>query len=72
MKGFSPSAAVFSGPVEPWHQRVPPDGAADVIWATNSAEFCRLLVQDRGWSPQRFESWLADSWCRLPLTEPKP
>lgn len=48
------------------------DSAADVIWATNSAEFYLLLVHDRGWSPQRFESWLADSWSRLLLTEPEP
>ncbi|MFD9541134.1 TetR/AcrR family transcriptional regulator [Streptomyces sp. NPDC060022] len=41
---------------------------ADVIWATNSPEFYCLLVEDRGWPPERFERWLADGWCRLLLT----
>ena len=43
------------------------DEVADVIWATNSPEFYCLLVEDRGWAPERFERWLADSWCRLLL-----
>ncbi|WP_020552808.1 TetR/AcrR family transcriptional regulator [Embleya scabrispora] len=44
-----------------------PDEVADVIWATNSPEFYCLLVEDRGWPPERFEQWLADTWCRLLL-----
>lgn len=46
------------------------DEAADVIWATNSSEFYVLLTVERGWSPHRFERWLADTWCRL-LLEPR-
>jgi AcrR family transcriptional regulator len=41
--------------------------AADVVWATNSAELYILLTVDRGWSPRRYERWLADAWCRLLL-----
>jgi AcrR family transcriptional regulator len=41
--------------------------AADVVWATNSAELYVLLTVDRGWSPRRYERWLADAWCRLLL-----
>ncbi len=41
--------------------------AADVVWATNSAELYVLLTVDRGWSPERYARWLADSWCRLLL-----
>jgi AcrR family transcriptional regulator len=41
--------------------------AADVIWVTNSSEFYVLYVRDRGWSPETFESWLADAWKRLLL-----
>ena len=41
--------------------------AADVIWATNSSEFYVLLTVERGWPPERYERWLADSWCRLLL-----
>jgi AcrR family transcriptional regulator len=43
------------------------DDVADVVWATNSAEFHGLLVGGRGWSTQRFGAWLADSWARLLL-----
>ena len=43
------------------------DDAADVIWATNSSELYALLTGERGWSPERFERWLADAWCRLLL-----
>ncbi|MEZ5145286.1 MAG: helix-turn-helix domain-containing protein [Acidimicrobiales bacterium] len=40
------------------------DEAADTIWATNSSELYVLLTVDRGWSPERFERWLADLWQR--------
>jgi AcrR family transcriptional regulator len=43
------------------------DQAADIVWAMNSSELFVLLTIDRGWSPRRFERWLADSWCRLLL-----
>ena len=38
---------------------------ADIIWSMNSSEFYLLLVQERGWSPEKFERWLSDSWTRL-------
>jgi AcrR family transcriptional regulator len=44
------------------------DEVADIIWATNSAEFYLLLVRDRGWDPDHFARFLADTWCRLLLT----
>jgi AcrR family transcriptional regulator len=43
------------------------DQAADVVWATNSSELYVMLTVERGWSPMRYERWLADSWCRLLL-----
>lgn len=43
------------------------DEAADVIWATNSSELYVLLVQERGWDPDRYAPWLADAWRRLLL-----
>jgi AcrR family transcriptional regulator len=43
------------------------DEAADVIWATNGPEFYVLLVEARGWEPERYERWLADAWKRLLL-----
>lgn len=41
------------------------DEVADVIWTMNSPELYTLLVAERGWSAQRFQEWLGDSWCRL-------
>ncbi len=38
---------------------------ADVVWSMNSAEYFTLLVRERGWAPERFARWLADTWCRL-------
>jgi len=46
------------------------DEIADVVWTMNSAEFYHLMVSERGWSPDSFERWLADSWCRLFLPTP--
>ena len=44
--------------------------AADIIWSMNSPEFYLLLVEQRGWSPEEYERWLADAWIRL-LLEPE-
>ena len=41
--------------------------AADIVWATNAAELYQLLVGQRGWSPQRYERFLTDTWRRLLL-----
>ncbi len=35
--------------------------AADIIHALTLPEVYRLLVCDRGWSPQRYEQWLTDT-----------
>jgi len=35
--------------------------AADIIHALASPDMYRLLVAERGWSPDRFERWLADT-----------
>lgn len=40
---------------------------ADVVWATNAPELYVLLVEQRGWSPRRYERWLSDAWARLLL-----
>lgn len=45
------------------------DEVADSIWATNSPDLHRLLVEDRGWSPDHYQDWLANSWRRLFLAE---
>ena len=47
--------------------RLDPDQAADIVWATNAAELYQLLVGQRGWTPQRYERFLTDTWQRLLL-----
>ena len=47
--------------------RIDPGEAADIVWATNAAELYQLLVGQRGWSPQRYERFLNDTWRRLLL-----
>jgi len=49
--------------------RLDPGEAADIIWATNAAELYQLLVGQRGWTPERYEHFLADTWQRLLLAE---
>jgi AcrR family transcriptional regulator len=44
--------------------------AADVIWVMNSPEFYLLCVRERGWAPEFFERWLADTWKRLFIASP--
>lgn len=39
--------------------------ATDQVFAIGSPETYRLLVVDRGWSPDRFERWYADTLERL-------
>jgi hypothetical protein len=45
------------------------DEVADTIWVTYSPDLHRLLVEDRGWSPEHYQEWLATSWRRLFLAE---
>ena len=42
--------------------------AADIVWATNSAELYVMLTIERCWSPDHYEEWLADAWMRMLLT----
>jgi AcrR family transcriptional regulator len=46
------------------------DDVADVIWSMNGAEYWVLMVEDRGWDPERFGTFLVDAWSRLLLTTP--
>ena len=43
---------------------------ADTIWATCSAELYQLFIDDRGWTPEQYERWLAATWRRLFLAAP--
>ncbi|HTW02747.1 MAG TPA: helix-turn-helix domain-containing protein [Streptosporangiaceae bacterium] len=47
--------------------RLDPDHGADVVWATNAPELYQLLVGQRGWSSQRYQQFLTDTWQRVLL-----
>jgi hypothetical protein len=36
---------------------------ADVLWTLNHPDVWHLLVGERGWTPARYEHWLADTAC---------
>lgn len=36
---------------------------ADILWALNHPDLYRLLVGDRGWTPEQYEQWLGDAFC---------
>ena len=35
------------------------DRATDLLWAVGAAEMYRLLVSERGWTPEQYEAWPA-------------
>src|SRR5580658_6281989 len=49
--------------------RLDPDQAADVVWATNATELYQLLVGQRGWTAERYQRFLTDTWHRLLLAD---
>jgi AcrR family transcriptional regulator len=49
LKGLKPGLGVTRG--------------ADLLWSLNHPDVWELLVRQRGWTPQQYESWLADTLC---------
>ena len=39
------------------------DRAADILWTLNHPDLWRLLVTDRGWTSEAYETWIADAAC---------
>jgi AcrR family transcriptional regulator len=39
------------------------DRAADILWTLNHPSLWQLLVQERGWTPEQYEQWCADTAC---------
>jgi AcrR family transcriptional regulator len=37
--------------------------ASDILWTLNHPNLWQLLVVERGWTPERFEKWFADTAC---------
>jgi AcrR family transcriptional regulator len=48
-----------------------PDVAADLVWVLNDAGLYHLLVHRRGWTPERFGTWLSDT-MRTQLLPARP
>src|SRR5258705_1921133 len=46
--------------------------ARDIFWMFTGGDVYRMLVRERGWSPQKFQDWLADTLVHSLLTPPKP
>jgi len=46
------------------------DEATDLLWTLNHPAVWALLVGERGWTPERFEAWLADAFCSQLLGRP--
>jgi len=44
------------------HQR-----ARDIFWTLTGGDVYRMLVRERGWSPQQYQDWLADTLVQLLL-----
>lgn len=44
-----------------------PEPAADIFWTVASPETYEALVARRGWTPQAFETWIAEAIADLPL-----
>ena len=40
------------------------DRATDILWTLNHPDVWLLLVGDRGWTPEQFEAWFADTVVR--------
>jgi AcrR family transcriptional regulator len=39
------------------------DRAADILWTLNHPDVWELLVRQRGWTPDEYERWFADTVC---------
>jgi hypothetical protein len=42
--------------------------ARDILWMLTSRYVYRMLVRERGWSPQKYQDWLADALVQTLLT----
>jgi AcrR family transcriptional regulator len=46
-----------------------PETALDIVWSLTGSDFYSLLVFERGWTPDQYEEWLAQSLIELILIE---
>lgn len=45
--------------------------ARDIFWMLTGGDVYRMLVRQRGWSPQQYQDWLADTLVKLLLAPDK-
>jgi AcrR family transcriptional regulator len=48
------------------------DRAADILWTINHPSVWKLLVYERGWTPEQYEQWCADTACAQLLRQAEP
>ena len=46
--------------------------AADILWTLNHPSLWQLLVEQRGWTPEEYERWCADTACDQLLSRRRP
>lgn len=46
--------------------------ARDIFWMFTGGDVYRMLVRERGWSPQKYQDWLADTLVHCLLTPGRP
>ena len=46
--------------------------ARDIFWMLTGGDVYRMLVCERGWSPEEYQNWLADTLVHLLLAPGKP
>jgi AcrR family transcriptional regulator len=46
--------------------------ARDIFWMFTGRDVYRMLVRERGWSPQKYQDWLADALVHSLLTWGRP
>jgi AcrR family transcriptional regulator len=44
--------------------------ARDIFWMFTGGDVYRMLVRERGWPPQKYQHWLADTLVKLLLAHP--
>ena len=52
------------------HARIDERTATDLLWTFSNEELWRELTAERGWSPDRYEGWLAETLVAQLVTTP--
>lgn len=45
--------------------------ATDILWTVSHPALWQLLVRERGWTPDEYEAWCADTSCSQLLKQPR-